>query len=233
MPSPACANPRGSGLLALQVEPGQLRTAPGTGLVQLGGSFARLRQPATFGHGLSARLFQAHCAAPRLHGEEADTEKKCTQRAEPSPGHQRCGRRGSQPARRITYVATMAHYSRLYAIVVDAPAERHDQELAFWQAATGQPLARIDEHPEYHAAASHGQEFMLLIQRLDGGPGRVHLDIHTDDLEAEVARLELLGASRIQQVNSWWVMRDPADLLFCVVPDPPGTLSDANARRWG
>lgn len=130
------------------------------------------------------------------------------------------------------YVAAMAHYSRLYAVVVDAPAERHDQELAFWRGATGQTIARIEEHPEYHGTALHGQDFVLLIQRLDGGSGRVHLDIHTDDLDAEVARLERLGASRVQQVGSWWVMRDPADLLFCVVPDPPGALSDANAQRW-
>jgi len=27
-------------------------------------------------------------------------------------------------------------------------------------------------------------------------------------------------------------MRDPAGLVFCVVPDPPGTLNEGNARRW-
>jgi hypothetical protein len=28
------------------------------------------------------------------------------------------------------------------------------------------------------------------------------------------------------------VMRDPAGLTFCIVPDPPGTLNDDNAQRW-
>jgi hypothetical protein len=60
----------------------------------------------------------------------------------------------------------------------------------------------------------------------------VHLDIHTDDLDAEVDRLERLGAQRVQRGHSWWVMRDPAGLLFCVVPDERGTLDDDNAHRW-
>jgi hypothetical protein len=60
----------------------------------------------------------------------------------------------------------------------------------------------------------------------------VHLDVHTSDLAAEVERLERLGARRVQQAHSWWVMRDPAGLLFCVVPDSAGTLDESNARRW-
>ena len=86
--------------------------------------------------------------------------------------------------------------------------------------------------PEYHGAALHGQEFGLLIQRLGHGPGRVHLDIHTDDLAAELTRLEDLGAERVQQVHSWRVLRDPAGLLFCVVPEPAGSLNEHNANRW-
>jgi Glyoxalase-like domain len=48
-------------------------------------------------------------------------------------------------------------------------------------------------------------------------PSRVHLDIETDDIEAEVARLEKLGAKRIQQVSRWWVMEAPTGQRFCVV----------------
>ena len=127
----------------------------------------------------------------------------------------------------------MAHHSRLTKIVIDVPAADHDRELAFWSAAAGQPLTRFDAHPEYHGAPLHGTEFGLLIQRLGDGPGRVHLDIHTDDLAAEVARLEELGAERVRQVHSWWILRDPAGLLFCVIPEPAGSLNDSNAQRWG
>ena len=126
----------------------------------------------------------------------------------------------------------MAHYSRLSKIVIDASAGEHDRELAFWSSALGQPLTRFDSHPEYHGAPLHGTEFGLLIQRLGHGPGRVHLDIHTDDLAAELTRLEELGAERVQQVHSWWVLRDPAGLLFCLIPEPAGSLNDSNAQRW-
>jgi len=126
----------------------------------------------------------------------------------------------------------VAHLSRLFKVVIDVPGADHDRELAFWEAAAGQPLPRFD-FPEYHGAALHGLDFWLLIQRLGDGAPRVHLDIHTDDLAAEVGRLERLGAQRVRQVHSWWLMRDPAGLLFCVIPEPPGTLSERNARRWG
>ena len=127
----------------------------------------------------------------------------------------------------------MTHHSRLSKIVIDVPPADHDRELAFRSAAVGQPLTRFDTHPEYHGAALHGPELGLLIQRLDDGPGRIHLDIHTDDLAAEIARLEDLGAERVQQVHAWWILRDPAGMLFCVIPEPAGSLNDTNAQRWG
>jgi hypothetical protein len=126
----------------------------------------------------------------------------------------------------------VAHYSRVYKIVIDVPGGEHDRELAFWGAATGSPLDRFDQHPEYHGTGLPGSDLWLLVQRLDDGPARVHLDIHTDDLDAEVARLEKLGAERVQQVHGWWVLRDPAGLLFCVLPSRPGSLDDSNAQRW-
>jgi predicted enzyme related to lactoylglutathione lyase len=126
----------------------------------------------------------------------------------------------------------VAHYSRLSKVVIDVPPADHDRELAFWSAAVGQPLTRFERHPEYHGAVLHGQEFGLLVQRLDQGPARVHIDIHTDDLPAEIARLEELGAKQVQQAHSWQVMRDPAGMLFCVIPETPGELNDGNAQRW-
>jgi hypothetical protein len=46
------------------------------------------------------------------------------------------------------------------------------------------------------------------------------------------ARVERLGAEGVQKVKTWWVMRDPAGLLFCLLPMSPGSLNDENARRW-
>jgi hypothetical protein len=126
----------------------------------------------------------------------------------------------------------MTHYSRLSKIVIDVPPAEHDRELAFWSAAVGQQLTQGHRYPEYHGAALHGTELGLLVQRLSHGQGRVHLDIHTDDPAAEIARLEELGAERVQAVHAWWILRDPAGLLFCVVPEPAGALDDSNAQRW-
>lgn len=125
----------------------------------------------------------------------------------------------------------MAHFSRLATVVIDVPPGDHDRELSFWEAATGQELPQLD-YPEYHGVRLYGHDFGLLVQRLGEGPARAHVDIHTDDLDAEVKRLEHLGARRVQRAHSWWLMRDPAGLLFCVIPDPGGTLNDSNARRW-
>jgi hypothetical protein len=125
----------------------------------------------------------------------------------------------------------MAHFSRVATVVIDVPDGDHDRELSFWEAATGQNLRQLD-FPEFHGVRLHGQDVALLVQRLDGGTARVHVDIHTDDLDAEVERLEHLGAQRVQQAHMWWVMRDPAGLLFCVIPEPGGTLNDSNASRW-
>jgi predicted enzyme related to lactoylglutathione lyase len=125
----------------------------------------------------------------------------------------------------------MAHFSRVAAVVIDVAADDHDRELSFWEAATGQSLDQL-EYPEYHGGRLPGQDIGLLVQRLGEGAARVHVDIHTDDLDAELKRLEQHGAQRVQRADKWWVMRDPAGLLFCVVPDPGGTLNDNNARRW-
>lgn len=126
----------------------------------------------------------------------------------------------------------MAHYSRVFKAVIDVSEADHDKELSFWRQATGWALPEFKRQPEYHGSPSKGGEFALLLQRLGDGESRVHLDIHTDDLDAEVARLESLGARRVEKIRFWWVMQDPAGLPFCVLPQEPGTLTDANAQRW-
>jgi hypothetical protein len=127
----------------------------------------------------------------------------------------------------------MPHHSALRVIVIDVPADGHDQELAFWQAAIGKELKHIADYPEFHGARlPHEPHLGMLVQRLGEGQARVHLDIHTTDVVAEVARLEQLGATRERQVHDWTIMRDPAGLPFCVIPEQPGSLDDENAQRW-
>ena len=127
----------------------------------------------------------------------------------------------------------MVHHSRIQKIVIDVPPDVHDREVAFWGAATGRRLERFDRFPEYSGSAIDDHGTWLLVQRIQQGTPRVHLDIHTDDLAAEVARLRALGAEMVESPDvPWQVMRDPAGLPFCVIPNEPGRLHDGNSRRW-
>ena len=55
-----------------------------------------------------------------------------------------------------------------------------------------------------------------MIQRVEH-ESRIHLDIETDDVDAEVVRLEQLGARRLERVRTWVVMEAPTGQRFCVV----------------
>jgi hypothetical protein len=66
----------------------------------------------------------------------------------------------------------------------------------------------------------------LLVQQVPH-ESRIHLDIESDDLEAEVQRLEALGARRIGFVKRWWVLEAPTGQRFCVVNPQRGPLRDA------
>jgi hypothetical protein len=125
----------------------------------------------------------------------------------------------------------MPHRSHLCTIVIDVPADQHEAASAFWGAATGAEQHQLPE-PEFHGARLH-PSLVLLVQRLgDGGP-RVHVDIHTDDVPAEVDRLEALGATVVEAHADWIVMNDPSGLPFCVVRAPDGTLDDRpDVRTW-
>jgi hypothetical protein len=62
-------------------------------------------------------------------------------------------------------------------------------------------------------------------------PSRVHLDIQADDIEAEAARLEKLGARRIGKVKRWVVMEAPTGQRFCVVRASSPQF-DEQATTW-
>lgn len=124
------------------------------------------------------------------------------------------------------------HKSRLAAVVVDCRDGDFERDIGFWSAALGRP-ARRPEDPEsqnYAELEAPPDEVTVLLQRVEH-PSRAHLDIETDDLEAEVARLEKLGAKRIAQIKRWWVMEAPSGHRFCVVP-PQTEDFDSKAKVW-
>ncbi|WP_275660493.1 VOC family protein [Shewanella sp. Isolate13] len=56
----------------------------------------------------------------------------------------------------------------------------------------------------------------ILIQKTTH-KSRVHLDIETDEIAAEVARLKAIGAQVVETFERWVVMQAPTGHRFCVV----------------
>jgi hypothetical protein len=117
------------------------------------------------------------------------------------------------------------HRSRVAQVCLDIPSALYEPELAFWTEATGWESERA-RRPEYdRLRPPDSSPLRLLVQRLDeddaGQSTRVHLDIGTDDIDAEAARVEQLGARRVGRIDRWVVFEDPAGLPFCVTPQPP------------
>ncbi len=110
----------------------------------------------------------------------------------------------------------MAHRSKLSQIVIDS-TDLH-AALAFWAGALGLPPAAAKIEEPYATLGDIG-DLHIVVQRVPEPKttkSRVHLDIETDDIVAEVRRLEALGARRVEQREEWWIMQDPCGNEFCV-----------------
>jgi predicted enzyme related to lactoylglutathione lyase len=124
------------------------------------------------------------------------------------------------------------HKSKLAGFIIDCQSADLDGAARFWSAALGMERRQFP--------GEEGDKYMELLDRqhglhvevqLVGHPSRVHLDIETDDIDAEVARLEALGAKSLGRVRSWCVMEAPTGQRFCVVRKcTPGF--DASANSW-
>ncbi len=126
----------------------------------------------------------------------------------------------------------MTHRSRLTSVLVDVPAADHERTASFWSRAFGREGKVYEKFPEYVAfgEVTPGIEFM--VQSTGDPAPRVHLDIESDDVEAEVGRLKALGATEIGRHHSWVVMRDPAGTVFCVVQVQLKDAFEAHATTW-
>jgi hypothetical protein len=60
----------------------------------------------------------------------------------------------------------------------------------------------------------------------------LHLDIESDDVEAEVLRLEKLGAKRVANVRTWVVLEAPTGQRFCVIRAKRSLDGAAGAQVW-
>ncbi|MGI8880402.1 MAG: VOC family protein [Jatrophihabitans sp.] len=124
------------------------------------------------------------------------------------------------------------HRSRIGVVLIDHPAEQYDAAMTFWAGAIGHP-AKPDEDGTYASLDTLGASTSLELQRLGAGTSaRVHLNIETDDVPAEIARVVALGAAIVQQRDGYAIRTDPGGLLFCVVPVQHPAAFDAHAVNW-
>ena len=113
----------------------------------------------------------------------------------------------------------MAHRSRLAGFIIDCNnSSEHAAAVDFWSQALGMPTKEhyIEEGAEYSNLSNTPADLQIEVQQVEHA-SRVHLDIETDDLDAEAARLEALGAKKIGFVKRWWVMEAPTGQRFCIV----------------
>ena len=123
------------------------------------------------------------------------------------------------------------HRSRLSSLIIDCQTEDVDAAAQFWSGALGKSIvAPTPESGVYRELSMREDEPMVLIQQV-GHPSRVHLDIESDDLEAEVKRLEALGAKRVEFRKRWWIMEAPTGQRFCVVQPQRGPL-EGKGNAW-
>jgi hypothetical protein len=110
------------------------------------------------------------------------------------------------------------HRSRLAGFIIDCRMRAEDDlgsAARFWSQALG--MSDMGEHsPPYHRLDASARDLVIEVQRVEH-ESRLHLDIESDDVEAEVARLEQLGARRVAQIKTWWVMEAPTGQRFCIV----------------
>ena len=110
------------------------------------------------------------------------------------------------------------HKSQLAGFIIDCRTEDLDEAAVFWSAALGMSAEKdpLSDQTKYRRLETRPEEWDIEVQKVDHD-SRVHLDIETDNVPAEVERLEGLGARRVKEVHSWVVMEAPTGQRFCVV----------------
>ena len=126
----------------------------------------------------------------------------------------------------------MTHKSKLCGFIIDCRSDDLGAAADFWGQALGMEVRRLpaEEGEKYVRLVDRNSELHIEVQKVDH-PSRVHLDIEADDIDAEVRRLEALGARRVVQVHTWWVMEAPTGHRFCVVRKSSASF-DARANEW-
>ena len=110
------------------------------------------------------------------------------------------------------------HKSKLAGFIIDCKTDDLEGAAAFWAAALGMKTRALPgvEGENYIRLLDEEDRLHIEVQAVKHD-SRVHLDIASDDIEAEVKRLEGLGAKCVAKIQTWVVMEAPTGQRFCVV----------------
>jgi hypothetical protein len=123
----------------------------------------------------------------------------------------------------------MAHHSRIGALCIDCKTEDLGPAVAFWSTVLGRE-GRVVEDGKYAELLDADRRPLVILQAVDHEP-RVHLDIETEDREAECARLTAAGAREVARIRDWIVMEAPTGHRFCLVK-PQTKDFPGDAPEW-
>ncbi len=124
------------------------------------------------------------------------------------------------------------HRSRLSTLIIDAHADHAASSVAFWSAALGVTVHSSVEEPQFTTLEGGVAGLATAIQKVDD-QARYHVDIETDDVSAEVARLRGLGAVEESSWQDCHTLRAPGGHLLCVIPvHSDRETFAALARTW-
>jgi glyoxalase superfamily protein len=124
------------------------------------------------------------------------------------------------------------HRSRLSTLLIDVRAEEAVSSAAFWSAALGASTHTPPGEPQFRTLQDCAPGLVVAVQAVQDAP-RYHVDIETDDVEAEVQRLADLGAVEVSRWQGCHTLEAPGGHLLCVIPlhRDPDTFARL-ARTW-
>ena len=124
------------------------------------------------------------------------------------------------------------HKSRLGTLIFDCERGNLNDHALFWAKVLGGVPSEASEqvNPQFVRIDGNPDEAKVLVQSVDH-PSRVHIDIETDDIDAEVKRLTGLGATVVERLPRWVVLEAPSGHRFCVI-GPIRADFDSNANVW-
>ncbi|MEE4025523.1 VOC family protein [Gordonia sp. PKS22-38] len=117
---------------------------------------------------------------------------------------------------------------------LDFPTDQFGAEVTFWRAIAGSTVSPPrGERREFASLEPFNGDPHLRVQRVDDGPGGIHLDLHVEDLGAATEEAIRLGATtiRAEPGDGYVTMTSPAGFVFCLV-DWQGESERSRPIRW-